>query len=125
MVEIKKRSIVGDNCTVATYDGKMRFWVRASFYAAPKDAESIAEKNRMAIDKYPDGSATVCVQTMVAWDTSDACLEELYEETLNHIEKTLGISEGELSSSEWNTGHNDTLYDHLLTDEEMALVESH
>lgn len=125
MLEIKKRSIIGDDCTVATYDGKMRFWVRASFYAVPKNAGAVAKKKRMVIDKYPDGSAIVCVQTMVAWDTSDARLEELYEETLNHIENALCIPEGELSSSEWNAGHNDTLYDFLLTDEEMTLVESH
>lgn len=122
MSNIKKRTLAGDPCTVEVYNNLMRFWVNAGYCSLPDNAEQKAHENRMEIERYQDGSTTVSVQSLIAWDTSDADIERLYDETVNRIEKTLGIGDGCLSSSTWNAGHSERQWDYLLSSEEQAII---
>jgi hypothetical protein len=122
-VKIKNRVIGGDAGCVAVYGDMMRFQVQGTYTAVPEGAEENAENHRMRIERYDDGSADVTVQSLVKWDTSDTDLEQMYEDTLNHIEEVLGIPDDCLSSSSWNAGHNVPYWDALLTDAERKVVK--
>lgn len=122
MSDIRKRTLAGDPCTVEVYSGLMRFWVNASYGSLPDDAELKAHDKRIDIERCKDGSATATVQSLIAWDTSDADIERLQDEALNRIEAALGIDEGCLSSSAWNAGHNERQWDHLLSEAERSII---
>ena len=122
-LSIKNRVIGGDAGCVAVYGDMMRFQVQGTYTAVPEGAEEKAENRRMRIERYDDGSADVTVQSLVKWDTSDTDLEQMYEDTLNHIEEVLGIPDDCLSSSSWNAGHNVPYWDALLTDAERKVVK--
>lgn len=121
-MKIESRVICGMPGRVATYGGMMRFQVQGSYVVVPEDAEEKAKSNRMFIEYFGDGSADVTVQSLVKWDTADAVLEQMYEDTLNHIEAVLGITDGCLSSSSWNAGHVTPCWDALMTDAERQVV---
>ena len=121
-MKIKNRVIGGDAGCVAVYGDMMRFQVQGTSTAVPDGAEEIAEGHRMRIERYGDGSADVTVQSLVKWDTSDADLEQMYEDTLNRIEAVRGIADNCLSSSSWNAGHNAPYWDALMTEAEQKVV---
>ena len=122
-MKIKNRVIGGDAGCVAVYGDMMRFQVQGTYTAVPDGAEEKAEPHRMRIERYDDGSADVTVQSLVKWDTSDAELEQMYEDTLNRIEAVLGIPDDCLSSSSWNAGHNAPYWDALMTNAEQQVIQ--
>lgn len=121
-MNIENRLLAGDTCKVAVYDGMMRFQVQGSYTSVPKDAEVKAEDSRMLIERFSDGSADVTIQSLIKWDTTDAEIEQMYDNALNRIETVLGIQDGCLSSSSWNAGYADQHWDALMTDTERQVV---
>lgn len=122
-MKIENRVIGGDVGCVAVYDGMMRFQVQGSYSVLPENAEKKAENDRMLIEHFSDGSVDITVQSLVKWDTDDRVLEQMYEDTLNHIEAVLGIPDGCLSSSSWNAGHDAPHWDALLSKAERQIIE--
>ena len=123
MMKRKNRMLAGDACTVEGYDGMMRFWVSGSYSYVPDDAEWKADAHRMMVERLEDGSALVCAQSLIPWDTPDDKILELQDAALNAMDTALGIPSDCLTSSSWNAGHNDRRWDSLLSADERALLQ--
>lgn len=78
----------------------------------------------MLVDVRSDKSFDISVQKLIpASIAEDApALDELVDTTLNSIENELGLDESSLSSMSCYVGFDDTKWDSLMTNEEMALA---
>ncbi|WP_191396191.1 hypothetical protein [Flavonifractor sp. An306] len=120
-MELKKRMLAGDPCTVAVYNGKMRFLVTGCLYRTSPCIVAALNRLGYGVQSYRDHSLDVSIQTMVPWDLSDSELEEACDNALNRMEQLSGGAQ--ISSSAWYAGQSKSRWDWAMSPADQALLE--
>lgn len=120
-MELKIRNLAGDTCSVAVYDGRMRFLVTGCLYRPSQSAIAALNKMGYGVKLYPDHSADFTIQYMIPWDMPNDALEEAYEEALNRMEALSGGFQ--VCSSAWNAGHDSADWDWAMSKADQALIK--
>lgn len=119
-MELKRRMLAGDPCTVAVYGGMMRFLVTGCLYHSSRCTVAALNQLGYGVESYRDHSLDVSIQTMVPWDLPDSELEEACDRALNRMEWLAGGAQ--VSSSAWYAGQSESRWDWEMSPEDQALL---